>query len=625
MTIGAPTEVVTSLVYLLPVIVAGAWWLHRRTSLAELAVWIPTAVALDVLVALVLSWAMPLDGALIVTRILWVAAGIWLLRRNHWRLPRPPETVTRGHVAIIVATALASFLLSASISRPGSIWDRQFHVPLVAMLRGQRLPFLTVFQSNTVLHFHFAGDVISAALQTFSLGRIHASLALALTHDLMFVLVGVSLAAWLTALAGRAAWIVPGVLAVFLSGPMALQRVGLGPVVAGYSYLNLLCMSYRPAISPTILLLVGAFAAIVLRVGRSRTSDLPLVLALLACMAVLGISDEPSAALLGVGMAALWIARPGALHPNRTLGFLLLVAGAAAIILPNLLFQAALVPGGPVQKLTLVPVPLARVRRGPPGPVHQEGALCPRHRSGAVPDDSRRLLRRRAWHDSRQRTRVDVGNGVLALVLTAILVAATLALTTIDVNGMPLENHRFVTVCEVVFPVAALVLLTRLPPARWERILLIGALLIPAISTWYWSEYGVGSPDDWFTNRVDCRAATGAGLFDKPRPTYIPKNSLYEFAGCRAVFVPGGANTNNWAGVLLNGYAAGGKGAFQMLNDTFVRPNENLRAACPVHPTEPDALCTYVESKGRCKASGARFRVCEVSPADRAALATQAW
>ena len=54
------------------------------------------------------------------------------------------------------------------------------HIPLVSTIRGQRLPFLNVFQPKTVVHYHFAGDVVAAALQHFRRPAFMPSLAIAL-------------------------------------------------------------------------------------------------------------------------------------------------------------------------------------------------------------------------------------------------------------------------------------------------------------------------------------------------------------------------------------------------------------------------------------------------------------
>jgi len=616
MMIGLPTQIQAALLYLLPVVVMLLWLSERKTFGADSAVGIPAAIALDLLLCLLASRVLPLDVVLIASRVLYLAAGLELVRRRrHRRSLARPDLKRLG---ILLAAGIAALWLSTSISRPYSIWDRQFHVPLVTMMRGQHVPFLTVFQAHTILHFHFAGDVIAAALQTFSFGRMHASLALALAHDLLFALTGVSVAAGLTAIAARKVWIIPGVLALLMSGPFALQRIGLGSALSGYSYLNLLTLSYRPSISITILLLVGAFGALAHRIARPQAAPRDALVALLACVAVLAISDEPSAGLLGLGIGAVWLIYPPVLHPSRKVGIAILFALAAAVAVPNLLFQAALVPGGPVQKLSLVAL------RSPGFADPPLSLQTSTGREALLLDLAPFLLVMAALVGTsfQERTR---RNCYMAVGLGVVLLAATLALTAVDMNGMNIENHRFMTICMVMFPLAGLVLLAQLPAGRWERIPVIGALLISAISTFYWARTGIGSPDDWFTNTVDCRTSAGARLFEAPRPTYVPRSVLYPFAGCRAVFVPGGANANNWSGVLLNGYAVGGKEALAILHRDFVGPSEALQVACPVDGWQADPVCASLNPTGRCVAAGAQFVTCDLSPDDRVHLLAKTW
>lgn len=617
MNIGIFLQVQASVLYLLPIAVVLLWLANRQTFVAELAVWIPAAVALDMLICLLACWALPLDVVLLVSRAGWLLAGIELLRRRHWRVGWVKKP-TGSQAATILAAGVVGYLLSLWISRPSSVWDRPFHLPLVSMLRHQRLPFLAVFQSDAVLHYHFAGDVTAAALQVFSLGRMHSSLALALHHDLMFALVAMSLAAWLVSHSQRRLWVLAGMLAVFLSGPLALQRTGMGSNLGGYSFLSMLCMSYRPGIVAAMLFLVGAFAAVVLQLHGLTEARRRSVVAIFLCMAPLAISDEPSAGVFGIGLAAAWVVAPNIFHPDRRLGFLVLIGLAVTIIASNVIFQAALVPGGPVQGLKLVPF-------RSPGYSEPSLPLFSRRGMYAFLLDMGPLLAiavaaiGASWNKRFQPT------WSLTVVLGATMIVGVLGLTVIDLHGAHIENHRFITVCLVIFPMAALLLLTQLSPGRWERVLLMGALIVPAVSSIFWGQYGIGDPDLWFTDTVDCRIAANAGLFEKPRPTYIPPRSFYAYSGCRPVFFPGAASgDNNWSGLLANGYPYGGKGAFEILHNKFVRPTEPLATACPT-VDDGDKACAFAKSQGRCRPSGAAFQTCELTPADRQHLLQIPW
>jgi hypothetical protein len=203
---------------------------------------------------------------------------------------------------------------------------------------------------------------------------------------------------------------------------------------------------------------------------------------------------------------------------------------------------------------------------------------------------------------------------------------SVLGLTAVDLGGRHIENHRFITICQVVFPMAALMLLAQLPDGRWERMPLIGALLISAVSTFHWTQYGVGAPDAWFTNSVDCRQSAGAQLFEKPRPTYIPARIMFAFSGCRPVFVPGiPTGDNDWAGRLMNGSPSTGRGAFELLHSRFVGAAEALVVACSRDGADGDPACTFARRTGRCKPAGAMFETCELNADERRHLLATPW
>ena len=57
-----------------------------------------------------------------------------------------------------------------------------WHIPLVSALRGQRLPFMNVYDPAGGLFYHFAGDVQAAMLQT-----LFAAVRTSLSHGLELV------------------------------------------------------------------------------------------------------------------------------------------------------------------------------------------------------------------------------------------------------------------------------------------------------------------------------------------------------------------------------------------------------------------------------------------------------
>jgi hypothetical protein len=613
MTVGVFPQIQAAVLYLLPVIVVLVCASERRSAIQEIALFIPATLAFDFLTCLLASLIVPLDVALVGSRVLWlVAGGGWIAKRKH--LLAMPEGIDRRQIAITLACGIAALAFSMSITRPYSIWDRQFHIPLLTSMRGQSLPFRNVFQSNVILHYHFSGDIVAAALQALSGARLHASLALALAHDIMFALFAACLGAWVAALSARKFWILPAVMAVLLSGPAALLRTGLGSQVNGYSYYNFLTISFRPHVSVAALLLLGAFAAVVLPLSRGGTSRVKSVTALLVCVAGLAVTDEPSAALICLGVGTAWLVSPGLLAVDRKRGALVLVALAAAIVVPNLLFRAALSPGSPVQSLRLVPW-------RSPGTAEPPLSLETLRGGIALLTDIAPLmlvylgLLSISWRERAQRT------WVIAVCLGVILLASLIALTRVDVNGVHYESHRFMTSSEILLPIVALLLLARLPAGQWERVPILGALFLSVASTVFWYQFGIGSPEEFFTNNVDCRESAGAHLFEAPKPTYIVRSVWFPYAGCRPVMSPG--LPNDWRD-LYTGGPDGGRRAFATLHTEFVKANEGLAAACPI-ASDADPVCRYARSHRLCVPSGKAFEVCQISPQDRLNLLASTW
>ncbi len=288
-------------------------------------------------------------------------------------------------------------------------------------------------------------------------------------------------------------------------------------------------------------------------------------------------------------------------------GILVLGIAAAAVLIPNLFFQASLAPGGPVQKLKLVAFRVPGFS-GPSLPLIGPSGM------EAIATDLGPfvlILVGAVGLALRRRSRQVCGT-MVALGIT--LIVATILLLVVDVNGYPIENHRFMTICEVMFPMAALYLLTYMPSGHWERVPIVGALCLSAVSTFYWYQNGMSPPTEYFTNDVDCRSSSGARLFESPRPTYVVRKYLFEFAGCRPVFSPG--TVDEW-GTLFTGNPIGGREAFQSLSNQFVKESESLRAVCPRESAESDPACKYALAHGLCAPAGKAFRTCELARDDR--------
>ena len=253
-------QAVAIAVYLVPIAVVLTLSARRDRSLAWMAAAIPAVVAADLLGTMLLCWLLRLELAAGVLAFSgWPAArssttGATAAPASGWRGRRPsigaswPASPPRPWSAIV---------LSAILSRPYALWDRELHIPLVAALRGQRLPFQNSYDPGIALHYHFSGDVLAAMLQTYSFDVLNASLALSLAHDVMFGLIGVTLAASLMSSGRRPLHVVVlSVAAVLLAGPCVL-RFGVGEPYLGYSYYALYVWGFRPHQHIAMLMFTG--------------------------------------------------------------------------------------------------------------------------------------------------------------------------------------------------------------------------------------------------------------------------------------------------------------------------------------------------------------------------------
>ena len=157
------------------------------------------------------------------------------------------------------------------------------------------------------------------------------------------------------AMAPARLWMVPATLTVFLTGPLALLRTGLGSQKTGYSFLNLLCMSFRPHVNLATLLLVGVTVAVIRAADGRARRPVETTVVVASCLIALGITDEPSAALTGLGLAVTWLFVPDLFGARRWTSLLILVSMGVGIVVANLVFQASLSPGGPISVVRLVP------------------------------------------------------------------------------------------------------------------------------------------------------------------------------------------------------------------------------------------------------------------------------
>ena len=231
---SVPLNLLTTALYLFPIaLLVWVRW-SRDQPIAQIATLLPAAVAADLLVILLLARGLQLDAAIVLSRCLWgLAAALLVVRHLRRRLVRTAAAgaPTRAMILVLSCAALIGVALSVWLSRRYVIWDRNWHIPLVASLRGQRMPFMNVFQSEVRLGYHVAGDVLAGTLQTLSGVRLHSSVALSLAHDVMFGLTAICISALVSTRGqSRALCVVSAQapLAVFLSGPPKVGYQGTG-------------------------------------------------------------------------------------------------------------------------------------------------------------------------------------------------------------------------------------------------------------------------------------------------------------------------------------------------------------------------------------------------------------
>jgi hypothetical protein len=419
---------------------------------------------------------------------------------------------------------------------------------------------------------------------------------------------------------------------VLLNGPLTLGRDPGNPHVDGYSVLNFLTMSFRPHDAVAGLFYVGFLGALLLRVARPRAPLAETAVPLLLSTAGLAISDEATIAMLGLSLGVAWLALPEVVHPQRAKGLLTFLLLLVALLGPNLLFAAALSPGGAAQKLELVPFrspgcynPLLPL--GDPAGLRMLAYdMGPTALSVLAVVTAALARGRRSF-------------GPALLVVTGFL-TSTLLLTVIELNDEPLESHRFVTGILFVAPLLAAFALfapgrvaTSEPPRLFARLALPFAFVLAlvgsglgAASTWDWIT-GVAPKkahrhSHYFTKEdlyaLDCNTAFGAERFEGAQPRYLPRAIFYAYAGCRPLVTPA-KSANHWALTIGNPYFE--KAALGELHKRFVREDEPLGVVCESgNRKRSDPICAALPPETPCVPAGTRAELCTVSGAVRKRL-----
>ena len=624
-------QLVATALTIVPVVVVVALAARRDGALPRLAAAIPAAVAVDLLATMVLCRIVRLEVAAFASRALWLGVGAWLLLRRRKRQGAGlewPAALDRRALAALGLAALAAAVLSLVLSRPTAIWDRELHIPVVSALRGQRIPFASAFEPGTGFHYHFTGNVLAAMVQTFSFAVLNASLALSLAHDIVFVLIALTLGlAMLATSRPPVHVIVLGVVAVLLSGP-CLLRFGVGEPFLGYNYYGFFNWAFRPANSLCLLMLSGIVPVLMARgcepaAPRPDAAGRAGLGALVAMVTVLAVTDETTTGVLGLCLGIAWLADWRLLGPSRRDGVLLLGALAVGFVVTNVLFDASLTGGTPA-KLALV---------APRSPGVQQAAL-PLSTAAAwvaliadtVPIWAVAIAIAVATSSARRDPAARRPGRSLLAFLAALFVVSLFGLTCVEGNGSPRESHRFLTAALWIFPAIGVLALDWWPPGTLRRVLVLGALGLGAFSSLLWlSHYPKHpTPERWFRNRgpglhdTSCRAVAGAHLGETPGLLYVESSVFYSYAGCRPAFVAG--QRGSLFEMKLRPTL--GLAGFQQLDREMLKPEQAVDAICPSgrSPGDVDPVCAYALTRTHCTPEGSAFLRCPLSPADRRAI-----
>jgi hypothetical protein len=605
---------------------------RRDREAWEIGLEIPFAISVDLLSVLLVARWMTLEQACVGLRVLWLVGGagdlIWR-RRTGRAMPAWPRALSVRDLVVVAAAVAFGVWLSAGISHACINSDRRWHIPLVGSMRGQTAPFHNVYDPIGTLGYHLAGDAFAAMVQALSGDVLHSSLALSISHDILFGLAAAALALLLVGRGlGGALLAVLAVAAFLLSGPSTIlngtpeQRFA----DAGYSYVAFLRVSFRPPVALEAVLLIGFLGAVVVRLWRTpgehpraRVAPTATWPVLVACTAALSLTDEATIGLSGLALGGAWLVAPGTLHPRRRVGLWILAALLAALVLPCMLVGGSFAPGAPHQPVSLTPWRIIGYHRAPlllSIPAGRKELLGDMHSITLV-------WLAGAWACLRIRRRGFLG---LFALFTALAAASLLALMRVQVSAEQEEGHRFMTGIMLATPLFACLFTAR---ARGIVVpaLALGSLGLSAASTVHWrrevqpkhycdSQRVLGTNEP--LHDTDCRKRMGARFGEAATPEYVAGSLAYWYDGCHPVFAPTEKlRGNHWTTSM--GYPVSGKPALAVLHRQWMKPDATLLAICPPHE-QVDPICKLALARGRCTPLNDAAVTCKLSPVDREVL-----
>ena len=605
--------------YLVPVVVLLLARARRDMDAAEAAALVPTAVAADLLVTLLFTHAFTLQTSVILVRVLWVLGGAAFLV-TRWRrskaLPGLPVWLDVWTVGAVLCAAYVATKLSMDMSRECHNAARGWHTPLIPPPGGQPLPSRSVSEPQHPLAYHYTGDVLGVMMPTLPGMRLHAPLALTLARDVMYGLVGVTMALFTRSLGFRGITIaVLAGLGVLLSGPMTV--VTHEPKLVSYSYVNFYRLSFRPHVPLAALLVSGIIGTVIARV-RGVGPVKPLSLGVAIMVGAMAITDEATIALLGLSLGCAWLVYPKILGEEWWHGVLWLGALLFAVTVPQIIFSGSLSSHAPKHVMELVP-PRA------PGYLRTPLALAAADGRGkwsiiydVMPQFA--VLAAVAWVVVRHRTRAALA--LLAFGATSFFAAYWL-LTRVEIDKMPIENHRFWTAPMLAMPILGLYVAREAKDA-FPKFLVVLAVGASALSSLAWVENPQSrksfctqpsrykSPYDFY--KVDCLKHAGASLGGSTVPTYLEAEAAYLYAGCHPTFTAGPTH-RVWKNTAI-GAASSGLAALRDLHDNMVAKDAPLDVVCLQKRRSKDPVCEAARRVGACSPPGREVERCSL-PADK--------
>jgi hypothetical protein len=603
-----------------------------------------SAVALDALLVVALSWLVPFDRAVLAVRLLAALALPLVLVRA----PRPQPLPHPAAVLALLALAAGVVALHLPLSWRLVMWDRDWHIALASSIRTSRLPFDNVFLPSTQLRYHYLADAQAAMLQVLSFQRLHPATAFSLAHDLFLygasaLLVVAASCAGLkpyglgdprpslrSVLAWPAALALP--LPLIFASPFTLRNVPAAERfttldsahLCGRSFLGFTTLAYRPHVAMATFLLVAVASAVLLRARADADDrDAPRsALAMVSAAGALALLDEASLALVAGALGLTWILVPRAVHPSRWRGALVVAAVAAALPLVSRGLAGSLSPGGPAAVVEVIPA--------------RHLALF----EGVVPFTDRARFWEVAKYDWFPFYTTALGLALAAawtrrrdlvaafVFVTALTVAGVLASLKVEVNHDASEGHRFLTAAMVLTAAVGAFVVGAARGAFLVRAGLAAALSLSALSGWAWCQSFLrqrfqpgmvprerawaGAADPFLMN---CEVNLGAPRRSRPPVEYVEASIAVRYSGCERVRLPGRPST--WS-LTVVGPTFGGEARAQLM--AAPEADQPEAVVCASDPAGREPVCSWALRALRCEVLGDGVMVRCALPREKRAM-----